>query len=258
MKRAYIPFALALLCAGGMMQRMSAQTDTPSLGDLARTMRQKKVQSRQAPQPAPSHPVIDNDNFTQVIEAAESNHKPSGMLFSIDTLANKFQVSSSPDVTCSLSFDANATALLANPASARDLPDTEVAKLDGPATMEGNTLQISVFNGTEWDVREITVGLTVLRNSDQEQDAVAALTPARLLTPTAEVSSPLEKRSDVTYIFHLKGTATPFASTIFREALDTPLGPEQDWHWSILQAKGIPPKPAASPAPTQTSKVDVP
>ncbi len=257
MKRVSISFALAVLCAFGMTQRMSAQADTPSLGDLARTMRQKKAEAKQAPQPVATHPVIDNDNFTQVIEAAESNHKSSATLFSIDTIANKFQVSS-PDVTCSLSFDANATALLANPASARDLPDTEVAKLDGPATMDGNTLQISVFNGTEWDVREITVGLTVLRNSDQEQEAVAALTPARLLTPTAEVSSPLEKRSDVTYIFHLKGTATPFASTIFREALDAPLGPEQDWHWSILQAKGIPPKGPASPAATQASKVDLP
>ena len=256
MKRVSISFALALLCALAMTPRMSAQADAPSLGDLARTMRQKKAEAKQAPQPVATHPVIDNDNFTQVIEAAESNHKSSAMLFSIDTVANKFQVSS-PDVTCSLSFDANATALLANPASARDLPDTEVAKLDGPATMDGNTLQISVFNGTEWDVREITVGLTVLRNSDQEQEAVAALTPARLLTPTAEVSSPLEKRSDVTYIFHLKGTATPFASTIFREALDAPLGPEQDWHWSILQAKGIPPKGAASPA-TQASKIDLP
>lgn len=258
MKRAYIPFALALLCAVGMTQRTSAQTDTPSLGDLARTMRQKKAESKQAPQPVATHPVIDNDNFTQVMEAAESSHKPSGMLFSIDTVANKFQVSSSPDVTCSLSFDANATALLANRANARDLPDTEVAKLDGPATMDGNTLQISVFNGTEWDVREITVGLTVLRNSDQEQDAVASLTPAHFLTPSAEVSSPMEKRSDVTYIFHLKGTASPFASTIFREALDAPLGPEQDWHWSILQAKGIPPKPPASTEPAQTSKVVLP
>lgn len=256
MNRVYISFTLVLLCAAGT-QTVVAQSDPPSLGDLARTMRQKKAEARQAPQPVATHPVIDNDNFSEVLEAAESNHKPSSNVFSIDTLANKFQVSS-PDVTCSLSFDANATALLANPASARDLPETEVAKLDGPATMDGNTLQISVFNGTEWDVREITVGLTVLRNSDQEQDAVAALTPARLLAPTAEVSSPLEKRSDVTYIFHLKGTATPFASTIFREALDAPLGPDQDWHWTILQAKGIPPKSVASPDPTQTSKFVLP
>ena len=257
MKRVQISFVLALLCALAIAPAAMAQTDTPSLGDLARIMRQKKAEAKQAPQPAANHPVIDNDNLSAVMDEAESSHKSSSMLFSIDTVANKFQVSS-PDVTCSLSFDARATALLSNPASARELPDTEVAKLDGPATMDGNTLQISVFNGTEWDVREITVGLTVLRNSDQEQDAVASLTPARLLTPTAEVSSPMEKRSDVTYIFHLKGTATPFATTIFREALDAPLGPEQDWHWSILQAKGLPPKTIPALAPTQTSKVVLP
>lgn len=257
MNRVQISFALALLCALAMTPALFGQSDAPSLGDLARTMRQKKAEAKQAPQPVATHPVIDNDNFSQVLEAAETSHKPSGNVFSIDTVANKFQVSS-PDVTCSLSFDANATALLANPASSRELPETEVAKLDGPATMDGNTLQISVFNGTEWEVREITVVLTVLRNSDQEQTEVAALTPARLLTPTAEVSSPLEKRSDVTYIFHLKGTATPFASAVFREALDAPLGPDQDWHWSILQAKGVPPKAASSLATTQTSKVDLP
>src|SRR5436309_1520793 len=132
MKRAHISFALAVLCALGMLPVACAQTDTRSLGDLARTMRQKKAEAKQAPQPVANHPVIDNDNLSAVMDQAESNHKSSSMLFSIDTVANKFQVSS-PDVTCSLSFDARATALLSNPASARDLPDTEVAKLDGPA-----------------------------------------------------------------------------------------------------------------------------
>jgi len=257
MKCAHISLVLGLSCALGVMATAFAQTDWPSLGDLALTMRQKKAEAKQTPQPVANHPVIDNDNLTAVMEEAESNHKSSSTLFSIDSLANKFQVSS-PDVTCSLSFDARATALLSNPANARELPESEMAKLDGPATMDGNTLQISVFNGTEWDVHEITVGLTVLRNSDQEQDPVTSLTPARLLTPTAEVSSPMEKRSDVTYIFHLKGSAAPFATAIFREALDAPLGLDQDWHWSILQAKGLPPKPFTSTAPTQTSKVVLP
>lgn len=259
MKRVYNSFAFFLLCVLSAMPCAQAQSDSGanSLGDLARSLRQKKAEAKQSPQPVSDHPVIDNDNLSAVMDEAESTHKAKGMLFSIDTVANRFQVSS-PDVTCSLSFDAKATALLSDPLSSRDLPDTELGKLDGPATMDGNNLQISVFNGSEWNVREITVGLTVLRNSDQEQDAVASLTPAKLLTPTPEVSSPSEKRSDVTYIFHLKGSAAPFATTIFREALDAPLGPDQDWHWSILQAKGVPPKPLSSPEPTQTSKAVLP
>ena len=258
MKRATIAIA-AILIVFFVPFSAFAQSDggDASLGDLARTLRQKKAEAKQAPQPVATHPVIDNDNLSAVMNEAESNHKSSAMLFSIDTLANKFQVSS-PDVTCSLSFDAKATALLSDPLSTRDMPDTELAKLDGPATMDGNTLQISVFNGSEWNVREITVGVTVLRSSEQEPDAVASLAPARLIAPMADVSSPLEKRSDVTYIFHLKGSATPFGTTIFREALDAPLGPDQDWHWSILQAKGVPPKPLTAPAPTQTSKVVLP
>jgi hypothetical protein len=244
----------ALLCCQSFAQNDAGQS---SLGDLARTLRQKKAEGKQSPQPVVNHPVIDNDNLSAVMDEAETNHKSKSMLFSIDTVANKFQVSS-PDVTCSLSFDAKATALLNDPMSSRDLPDGELAKLDGPATMDGNTLQISVFNGSEWNIREITVGLTVLRGSEQEQDTAPSLTPAGLLTPPAEVSSPLEKRSDVTYIFHLKGSAAPFATTVFREALDSPLGPEQDWHWSIIEAKGVPPKPLVSPAPTQTSKMVLP
>ncbi|HZQ67626.1 MAG TPA: hypothetical protein VFA68_03825 [Terriglobales bacterium] len=258
MKRAHIPLALVVLALLGVPQTMRAQADTAetSLGDLARSIRKKKAEARQAPEPVANHPVIDNDNLSAVMDEAASTHKISSMLFSIDSVANKFQVSS-PDVTCSLAFDARAAALLSNAPSARDLPETELARLDGPATMDGNTLQISIFNGTEWELREIVIGLTVLRGSDAEHDAAAALTPVGLLTPPAQVSSPTEKRSDVTYVFHLRGTAVPFATTVFREALDAALGPEQDWHWSILQAKGIPPR-QLTPAPTQTSKVVLP
>ena len=63
----------------------------------------------------------------------------------------------SPDGTCSLSFNANATALLTSPYVAQDLPQGELAKLDGPAKI-GDTLEVSVYNASSWSLREITVG----------------------------------------------------------------------------------------------------
>ena len=57
--------------------------------------------------------------------------------------AKNFQVSA-PDVTCSLSFSANAKALLSTQYAQFDLPPTDLAKLDGPATIDGDSLQVSV------------------------------------------------------------------------------------------------------------------
>ena len=109
-----------------------------------------------------------------------------------------------------------------------------MAKLDGPATISGDTLQIAVHNGTSWSVREITVGLTVLRTSDARS--------ARLI-PASETTSLLpEKHPDVTVLYHLKGSAPPSATTVFHETLGTPLGHDQEWHWAIVQAKGVPPQ----------------
>ena len=98
------------------------------------------------------------------------------LLFSIDGSAKKFQVSS-PDVTCDLSFSGSATSLLSDPYAPQDLPEGELAKLDGPATITGDTLQVSVHNGTTWNIKEITVGLTILRGSGGEHG------PARCSAP---------------------------------------------------------------------------
>jgi len=51
--------------------------------------------------------------------------------------------------------------LAVGPICAQDLPEGELAKLDGPATISGDTLQVSVHNGTTWNIREITVGVTM-------------------------------------------------------------------------------------------------
>jgi len=210
-----------------------AQSDggEPSLGDLARSMRKGK--------PVAEHAVIDNDNLHQVMDEVQNRKLNGSLLFSLDGIAKKFQVSS-PDVTCDLSFSASATSLLSDAYAPQDLPEGELAKLDGPASISGDSLQIAVHNGTSWSVKEITVGLTILRSSEVNR--------ARLI-PAAETTNLLpEKHPDVTVLYHLKGSAPPSTTTVFHETLGTALGRDQEWHWAIVQAKGLPPqqKPIAS------------
>lgn len=230
-----------------------AQSDDPnnvSLGDLARTLRQKKDAANV---PAPAKPVIDNDNLTAVMDDVAS-HRPSHSLsFSFDALGKKFQVSSSPDVTCSLSFNANATALISDPYASRDLPADDLAKLDGPAIINGDTLEVSVHNGSGWSLKEITIGLTILRPGEGGE---AYAGPARIITAAAtplpgSTPVPEEKRSDSTVLYHIKGAAAPDSTTIFREALSMPPTPDQEWHWAIVQAQGYPPRPASQQPPVQ-------
>jgi len=222
-----------LLPASGVAQSDGAE---PSLGDLARALRKGK--------PAPEHAVIDNDNLRQVMDEVQNRKLNGSLLFSFDGKAKKFQVSS-PDVTCDLSFSAAATSLLSDAYAPQDLPEGELAKLDGPATINGDTLQIEVHNGTGWSIKEITVGLTILRSSEAN---TARQGPARLV-PAAETTTLLsEKHPDVTVLYHLKGSAAPSATTVFHETLGTALSQDQEWHWAIVQAKGVPPqhKPAPS------------
>jgi hypothetical protein len=214
-----------LLPVRGLAQADSAE---PSLGDVARSLRKAKQ--------APEHTVIDNDNLHKVMDEVQNRKLNGTLLFTLDGSGKKFQVSS-PDVTCDLSFSASATSLLSDPYAPQDLPDSELAKLDGPATISGDTLQVSVHNGTSWNIREITVGLTILR--DPGPDA-ARSGPARLI-PASETTTLLsEKHADVTVLYHLKGSAAPSSTTVFHETLTAPPGHDQEWHWAVVQAKGIP------------------
>ena len=135
-----------------------AQSDggEPSLGDLARSLRKGK--------PAPEHAVIDNDNLHKVMDEVQISSSRANCCSVLMRAGKKFQVSS-PDVTCDLSFSGSAASLLSDAYAPQDLPEGELAKLDGPATISGDTLQVSVHNGTSWNIKEITVGLTILRDS---------------------------------------------------------------------------------------------
>jgi hypothetical protein len=228
----------------------SAQDDAPSLGDLARNLRKNKSQQQSQSQPdsastAPAT-IIDNDNLAQVMEDAK-NARPvrqDKTVFSIDPASNTVKVSS-PDVTCSLSFNARASSLLIKPILIEDLPLTELLKLDGPGSIQDENLQLEVFNGTDWDLRELTIGLTLERKPGENAEVAAR---GRVI-PAAQSNAPVavERRSDVTLLYHLRAEAKPFSTTAFHENIGITPGPDEDWRWSIVEARGIRPLQAQSP-----------
>ncbi|MFZ0798857.1 MAG: hypothetical protein WCA13_21275 [Terriglobales bacterium] len=223
----------------------AAQDDAPSLGELARNLRKNKAQQQPQQQPdsahaVPAHTVIDNDNLAQVMEDARKARpvKEDKTVFSIDASGKTLKVSS-PDVTCSLSFNARASSLLIKPVLIEDLPLTELLKLDGLGSIQDENLELQVFNGTDWDLREITVGVTLERKPGEDAEVAAG---ARVI-PAAQGMAPVavERHSDVTLLFHLKAEAKPFSTIAFHENIGITPGPDEDWRWSIVEAKGIRP-----------------
>jgi hypothetical protein len=246
---------LAIFFLGWSEQvRAQDEDDSVPLGDIARSLRRQEA----APKP---ETVIDNDNLSQVMENAENRRAgDSSLLYSLDPGSNSFHVSS-PDVTCSLSFSANSSSLLADPAM-NDLPRTEMAKLAGPASIDGDTLQVTVHNGSSWDLREVVVGLTIVRPRDAGSVASyygnAKMVPAVAGAFGSDQDS-TAKQPDVTVILHMKGSAAPSSTAIFRTALNFELFPDQEWHWAIVKAKGIAPQenPAELAGPDQVSGANV-
>jgi len=243
--------ALSLLVLTLLPAAVTAQDDTPSLGDFARDQRRNKA-LQMAPQATPQPPsssitIIDNDNLTQIMEDAKNLHpiRSDKTVFSIDPATGTLKVSS-PDVTCSLSFNARNRSLLIKPVLIEDLPLAELLKIDGPGSIQDESLQLEVFNGTDWDIREITVGLTLERKPEENAELAAR---ARIIPAAQNVGMApptVERRSDVTLLYHLKAESKPFSTTAFHENIGITPGPDEDWRWSIVEAKGIRPSQAQS------------
>jgi hypothetical protein len=219
--------------------RLAAQSDDNSapLGDIARALRKDKDKQAQAT----TETVIDNDNFSQVMKQAEKDRQKGDVRMAFAGIGKDLQVSS-PDVTCNLSFNAKPSASSADPFVPQDLPLDELAKLDGPAAIHGDSLEVAVYNPTGWTVKEITVGLTIARRGDE--NAATSFGSAKLVPASAGDSDngAAEKRSDLTVLYHLKGVAAPSTTTVFRQSLGAMLRPDQEWHWAIVQAQGLPPR----------------
>jgi len=265
-----LQFALAAtLCLWAVPTWPQSGGDTP-LGDVARNIRKAKVTTK----PAEVH--IDNDNFSKVMENSESRRMmslPPQLSLGFGPMSAGTPLNS-PDVNCSLSFSAHgihlADSLGPPPAkepvkdaakdpakdpvqdkekmkdkNAKDdgggnsIPAGELAKLEGPATIVGDSLQLSVFNGTSWQIEEITVGLTVLRHPSK---TVAAALDTGRVVPVSSIQI-VSKRSDTTIVYHFKGSAAPNSRATFTQPLGITLGADQEWHWGILEAKGTLAKP---------------
>lgn len=230
-------FAAAIFMSAPMLR--AQDQDELSLGDLARSLRKK---------PIVPETVIDNDNLPKVMDDAETRRmNGEATAFSLAPAKKTLQISS-PDVTCSLSYtgkSASADALLLD-----DLPREEMDKLQGPATIDGDTLQISVHNGSSWEVHEVLIGLTILRSPAPSSSALkfgnARIIPA-VAGETQLTQDSLQKQPDVTLLLHVKGLAAPSATAVFRTALNFALFPDQDWHWAIVRAKGVAPQTTVEP-----------
>src|SRR5579864_3740538 len=239
-----IALAMCLLSAA---VPLCAQDDDVPLGDLARSVRKSK--------PAESQPeVIDNDNIAIMMDKAEAERLDGKPVFSIDPSGKTFRMTS-PDGTCSLSFDANAAALVTSPYVASDVPQYELAKLEGAAAVHDGVLEVTLHNGTNWELKEIVVGVTLLNQP------AAALQPARLIT-AADIQSDA-KPPDLTTIYHMKTAAPADSTKIFRAVVSDNLSQAKDWHWALVSARGVPPaapspavvQPAATPARQSTAPV---
>ena len=218
---------------------LRAQEDEVPLGDLARAARKSKPSEQKNVEP---QKVIDNDNFSVMMSKAESERLNGKPVFSIDSSGKTFTMTS-PDGTCSLSFDAKATALISTPYVASDLPQDELLKLEGPATIHDDVLEVSLHNGTGWELKEIVVGITELRTQPGAERHSAKLIPA-------SEQAPAEKLPDSTMLYHLKATGAPDSITVFRANILGDFSDVKDWHWALVSARGIPPA-APSPAAQQ-------
>jgi hypothetical protein len=228
-RRFYIALSVLLVSAALPVR---AQNDEVPLGDLARSLQKDK--------PA-NEVVIDNDNLPLVMDRAQSERLEGKPVFSIDPSGKAFRMTS-PDGSCSLSFDARATALISTPFVATKLPQDELLKLDGEATVHDGVMQVSLHNGTDWELKEIVVAVTIL-----DQGLGASLEAATLRLPT-EIS-PARKSPDTTFLYHLKASGVAAAKTVFEGDLGDDLAQARNWHWALVGARGIPPAGPGSVAP---------
>lgn len=229
-------------------ERCPAQSDPNNvpLGDVARHFREETP---------PRGQVIDDDNLSQVIKEAESvrsaevGGKNGPILTYVMAGESKgFQVSA-PDATCSLSFSTNARALLSSQYAQMILPASELSKLTGPATIEGDALTVSVFNGTDWHISEVAVAVMIVRKNappDMSLSGGAVLDRANPVLQQSEVRP--EKRPDQTILYRMRAAASPLTMTVFSAPLNFNLDAGDEWHWALVEAKGYAPQNDAGSA----------
>ena len=76
-----------------------------------------------------------------------------------------------------------------------------MSKLEGPATVEGDTLIVSVYNQTDWHLSELAVALTIVKKSGVHVASIpvsgaTGLVPAVAAYPSQEEEVRPEKNQD--------------------------------------------------------------
>lgn len=253
----WLAFALSALLAGLMPMGLAAQDDPNDapLGDVARTLRKKSP---------PAQNVIDDDNLSKVMEQAESRHTAGSALKFLMAGEDKGFHVSAPDVTCSLAFTANVKSLLSSQYAQMELPAAETLKLEGPATIEGDTLIVPVYNRTDWHVSEVAVALTVVKKAVRRDASVpmgeAAYGSATSLSvavslPQEDEVRP-EKNPDVTVIYRMRAAAAPSETAVFSTRLTRQPAADEEWHWAIVQARGYPPQTYPATVPQTMARAE--
>ena len=254
-----IRFLLVLTAVTGVLSsgRMVAQDDANDvpLGDVARNLRKKN---------APSKPIIEDDNLSRVMERAGDDQR-SGFRYLMAGETKGFRLAA-PDVTCSLSFSANVRSLLTGQYAQMDLPTDEITKLRGQATIEGDSVTVPIFNGTDWHVSELAIALTVIRKRGgpsfpgpvygPDAGVDASQTEPTQFDPLDQVRS--EKKPDLTVIYRMRAAAPPWERAVFSAPLNLELASGDEWHWAVVQAKGYPPESYAAPHSTTAEAKDIP
>src|SRR5579864_6706328 len=163
------PSKIAALAVCTLASCLIAAGQEQSLGDLARQARKSHA--------APPVKVYTNEDIPQVaneviwrsavVAPPASSSAANGA--SSETPAPSPIKMRSEDVECSFSFRAQPLIPHGKPEPARmtELPASEVAKLDGTASIWGETLDVSIHNDTGWSLREVTVRLLIGLHSDE-------------------------------------------------------------------------------------------
>jgi hypothetical protein len=216
--------------------------DVP-LGDVARNLRKK----------TPARPVIDDDNLTQIMQQADSRHSFGASLrFLMAGEGNGFRVAA-PDVTCSLSFSSNVKSLLSSQYSELDLPESDRARLEAHASVEGDTLTVSVHNATDWHVSEISVAFTTI-SSEASDTSVSTGNDKPEHGSSSETEIGLGRKPDNTVIYRMRAVGVPWSAANFSSRLSSQITPGEEWHWAIVQARGYPPESYRREVSSQTAE----
>jgi len=251
--RLLLPLITLIAMVSSIPAYTQDDSNDPPLGDVARNLRKQNA----------AKPVIDDDNLSQAIEHAEDS-RPFGSSFRY-LMAGEFkgfQVSA-PDVTCSLSFTANVKSLLSGQYAEMDLPPAEIARIQAQATIEGDTLTVPVFNGTDWHVSELAIALMVVRKKNLAGVGSTDYVGAADVTPNPIVDDPLdqvraEKKPDATMLYRMRTASPPWERVVFSAPLNIDLPPDAEWHWAIVQAKGYPPESYAAQRRASEKRTDNP